>query len=208
MLDPHATNHGATAAGEAVLLDHDADGIREYDNPMPGWWKFAFLGTMAFAIGYWVYYGFIETQANRLDVYAAEMKIQDEANAKLAALQMTEEKLQALVGDKDLLAKGETKFKTVCFACHGLKANGMVTDAAPGLGPNLTDNAWIHGGNLIDIYTTVTKGVEAKGMQAWGKILPPDELNGVVLYVNSLRNTNVAGKPPQGDPWKPLAAGK
>ena len=187
------------------LMDHDYDGIREYDNPMPGWWSLLFVLTIVFSIGYTTYFGIIAPEAGRMADYTSDMQVQAELNAKLEAAKMTPEKLQALVGDASLQVKGRAKFAQVCVPCHGAKANGMATDTTPALGPNLTDDHWLHGGDLIQIYKTVNEGVLAKGMPAWGKAMAPDEVNAVVMYVASLRNSNVPGKAPQGEPWTPAA---
>jgi cytochrome c oxidase cbb3-type subunit 3 len=87
---------------------------------------------------------------------------------------------------------GEETFTTNCAACHRADGGGLI-------GPNLTDDAWIHGGTITDIYTTVTKGVLDKGMPAWEKVLKPEQLAEVVAYVTTLKGTNPANpKAPQG----------
>lgn len=186
------------------LLDHEYDGIQEYDNPMPGWWKALFWLSIVFAAGYWLYFHTFGPRGTPIaDEYESEL-----AEAKLAAQgrpqeiafkPKTEEELQRLMANADLVSKGAAKYKEVCAACHGDKAEGKI-------GPNLTDNAWLHGGTMPEIYKTVWEGVLQKGMPSWGKAMTPDQLDSVVAYVGSIRNTNVAGKAPQGTVVEAAAA--
>jgi cytochrome c oxidase cbb3-type subunit 3 len=176
---------------EPQLLDHSYDGIQEYDNPLPGWWKALFWICFFFAVGYWIYYHVMGTGQMKLDEYAAEMAEADAKWPKFVLPPKTEDELKTMVADPALVAKGAAKFKEVCAVCHGEKAEGKI-------GPNLTDKAWIHGGKLANIYASVGNGWPTKGMQAWGPTLKPDDLQAVVAFVASLRNTNVPGKEPQG----------
>jgi cytochrome c oxidase cbb3-type subunit 3 len=186
------------------LLDHEYDGIQEYDNPMPGWWKALFWLCILFAGGYWLYYHTFSPRGTPVaDEYESEL-----AEAKLAAqgrpqevvfAPKSEEELAKLMANTDLIAKGAVKYKEVCAACHGDKGEGKI-------GPNLTDNAWIHGGTMPEVYKTIWSGVLAKGMPAWGKALTPEQMDGVVAYVGSIRGTNVAGKAPQGTVVEAAAA--
>ncbi len=182
------------------LLDHDYDGIREYDNPMPGWWTGLFLLCIAFAIGYsfWLYGGGGGKTVHQEfeDEVAAALALE----LKNAPPALTEDELAAAVADKAIVEAGAAKFKEVCVVCHGEKAEGKI-------GPNLTDKYWLHGkGNLADIYQTISKGVPEKGMPTWSRNLKPDELKKVAAFIGSLRNTNVAGKAPQGNPVEVAAA--
>ena len=176
------------------LLDHDYDGIREYDNPMPGWWKALFLLCIAFAIAYsgWLHGGGGGKSVHQ--EWEEEVAAARELELKNAPPALTEAELAAAVADPETVAAGKAKFKEVCVACHGDNAEGKI-------GPNLTDKFWLHGkGHLAEIYQTIAKGVPEKGMPTWSRNLKPSELRGVAAYVGSLRNSNVAGKAPQGDP--------
>lgn len=172
------------------LLEHDYDGIREYDNPLPRWWTWIFWATVAFAVAYaWNPAGWFYTP--RLAAYQQAMSAaskqfpQPTGGVDPAAL-------HALERDAGALALGKTTFATYCAACHRADAGGMI-------GPNLTDDYWLHGGTLTEIHTTVTNGVLEKGMPPWGKTLKPDQINAVVVYVNSLHDTHPPDpKPPQG----------
>jgi cytochrome c oxidase cbb3-type subunit 3 len=181
------------------LLDHDYDGIREYDNPMPGWWQALFWLSIAFAIAYsvWLHGGGGGKSVHA--EYEEEVAAAHELELKNAPPLLTETELAAAVADPAIVSAGAAKFKEVCIACHGEKAEGKI-------GPNLTDKYWLHGkGNLADIYQTIAKGVPEKGMPTWARNLKPDELKNVAAFVGSLRNTNVAGKAPQGEPVETAA---
>lgn len=178
------------------LREHEFDGIQEYDNPLPGWWKGLFWATFVFAVGYFVHYQLTDKGLSVADEYALEMKEHRAQQQALAAAagEVSEDSLVALMNDGAAVKEGASKYAAVCAACHADKGQGLV-------GPNLTDGHWIHGaGKLTDIFKVVDEGVLAKAMPAWGKQLKPDELRKVVAYVGTLRNTNVAGKPPEGNP--------
>ena len=172
---------------------HVYDDIEEADNKLPAWWLLTFYGAIAFALVYWFYYqvyGVGETQRQKYDaaVAAAEAEKSVVSNASL----------NALAADPTAVAEGSEIFATQCVACHDTKGQGR-----EGLGPNLTDNYWVHGGSPIDIHYTVTHGIAAKGMPPWTPILGEQGVNDVVAYVITLRNTNVPGKGPEGEPWEP-----
>lgn len=178
------------------LLEHDYDGIQEYDNPMPRWWVYIFWATIAFAAVYAMNIGPIGSGKGRIANYEAEMAAfraqhPDQGGAVDAG------KLAALAKDPSALQRGKTTYAQNCAACHRPDGGGMI-------GPNLTDDHWLHGGTLAEIHATVENGVLAKGMPAWGKMLKPDQINAVVVFVASLHGTNPPdAKAPQGVPVKP-----
>ena len=178
---------------EDILLDHEYDGIREYDNPLPKWWTSIFWGTVVFSVGYLVYYH-VGHGASREDEFAQDMKEAKALEAKrLAKEKVTEDMLAKLAGDSAAVSEGKKIYDVRCASCHADKGQGLV-------GPNLTDPYWIHGkGTLMGIYQVASEGVVDKGMPAWRKQLSPLELRQVVAYVGTLRGKNVAGKEPQGE---------
>jgi len=181
------------------LLEHDYDGIREYDNPMPGWWSTLFVVTILFAIGYVLYFDVLALGPNRLQDYSEEVAIQAKIDAAAEALfAISPEDLEKYVQDPAHIAAGSAKFQAICVACHGEKGEGKI-------GPNLTDNFWIHGGKGMDIYTTVRKGVPDKGMPVWGKTMKADEIRDLAAFVVSLRGKNLPGKEAQGQPFEGAA---
>jgi cytochrome c oxidase cbb3-type subunit III len=174
------------------LLHHEYDGIREYDNPMPRWWVWIFWATFWFSLAYLFHY-WAGNGVSVADSYAGEMAVVREREAKAAlAESVSEASLSTVMADTASLQAGGAVFQARCASCHLEKGQGLI-------GPNLTDDAWIHGhGSLLDIYATVNAGVLDKGMPAWGRQLSPLELRTVVAFVGSLRGTHVPGKEPQG----------
>lgn len=178
-----------------ILFDHEYDGIRELDNSLPPWWVAMFYITIVFAVVYLGYYHVTGYGVDQETEYAMEMERAEEAvQAYLAKQsdQVDENNVVALVDAKDL-ALGETIFTTYCSACHGQLGEG-------GVGPNLTDEYWVHGGSIADVFKTIKYGVPEKGMIAWNTQLRPAEIQKVASYIMSLVGTNPPnGKEPQGE---------
>jgi cytochrome c oxidase cbb3-type subunit III len=173
------------------LLDHAYDGIQEYDNPLPRWWVWIFYASIVFALVYALDPRGTIRGPGRVKEY--EQQLADAAkrwppkNALVDAAA-----LEALSKDQSALALGKSVFATNCTPCHGPDGGGVI-------GPNLTDQYWIHGGTLPEIYKTVDEGVLAKGMPNWGKLLKPEQVKAVAVYVRSLQGTTPAKpKPPEG----------
>ena len=166
------------------ILDHaaEADGIEEYDNPMPNWWLGLFYITIVWAAGYAIHYHFV---AHRSEPKALAAELADAAErwpAQAAAAQAT-----TLTLTPAAVEAGEVIFKANCVACHGADMKG-------GIGPNLLDTVWIHGGRPADILRTITVGVPEKGMLTWGPILGPEKVAEVAAYVVQ-RNREATGVP-------------
>lgn len=164
------------------VLGHaaEADGIEEFDNPMPNWWLGLFYLTIVWAVAYVAYYHFIahrsEVKVLAEEMIAAERRWPRQAAAAAATtLDITEEAVQA----------GEAIYKANCVACHGAAMTG-------GIGPNLLDTVWIHGGKPEEILHTITVGVPEKGMLTWGPILGPEKVAQVAAYVVE-RNRQATG---------------
>lgn len=172
---------------------HVYDGIEEMDNHMPNWWLLILWSTILFGFGYWYYYHVSGKAQGSLEVYKAEAA---EA-ARIAAANKPpptgDEVLLGLTADAALVEQGKTQFTQVCAACHGQKGEGLI-------GPNLTDKFWLHGGTPMAIHKTVSEGVVVKGMPAWERTLGAERVRSIVAYVLTLKNTNVSGKAPQGEP--------
>lgn len=177
-----------------LLEAHDYDGIQEYDNDLPPWWKTLFWGTIGFAGLYLVFFHVTAQGALSLDEYRTEM-----AQAALLTQQLGANDDPNKVTDyKPLLAKadlgaGHDAFQQNCAACHGKGGEG-------GVGPNLTDEYWLHGGEVNKIYHTIKYGVQGKGMVAWKGKLSGKQMLQMASYVLSLHGSNPANaKAPQGD---------
>lgn len=176
------------------LLDHEYDGIREYDNPLPAWWKAIFWGSFVFSLGYFFHYHVSGNGQSVAAAYAEDLEQARENEAKQTLAQpVSEASLGQLMNDAALMNDAKSLFGLRCAPCHGDKAQGLI-------GPNLTDNAWLHGsGSLSDIYTVINQGVLAKGMPAWGKQLSPIELRKLAAFVGTQRGKSLPGKPPEGN---------
>ena len=178
---------------EVQLTDHSYDGIKEYDNPLPGWWTWIFIVTIAFSVVYWVWFHTGAPNRSVLDQYQAE------SNRVLLA---QFEKIGQLTADRATIAKymqdpewvkfGEATYKTHCQSCHGSDAGGNV-------GPNLTDTQWKNVKHLEDIGRVINQGAGGANMPAWANRLHPNEVVMVSAYVASLLGKPAAnGKGPDG----------
>lgn len=179
---------------EDRLLDHNYDGIEEFDNPLPQWWLTLFILCVIFGGIYMFYYHIAEIGDLQLQEYANEFPKEDEQQKAPEEFQKGE-MFAANIDDKDMLAKGEKVYQANCASCHKADGGGSV-------GPNLTDEYWIHGGSFTDIVWTVVEGVPEKGMLSWRKILSKEDIIATANFIRTLRGTNPAGgKAPQGDLW-------
>lgn len=178
---------------EDRVLGHSYDEIEEYDNPLPRWWLGMFWITIGFSALYFVFFHFGPGKLP-IDAYNEDMVAFYELQAQqlLALGEIRESTLLGLMRDDAMVAGGAQLFQTKCTQCHGGRGEG-------GIGPNLTDDFWLHGGKLTDIYHTITEGVPAKGMLAWKNQLGPAEILSVASYVGTLRGSAPASpKAPQG----------
>lgn len=176
------------------LRSHAYDGIQEYENQLPRWWVYLFVITIIFS-GFYLYYYHLRGVPAGLE---AEYQSEQKAAEHLAMAQpnpadsITEESLLALVKDAKVVSQGKTIFAEKCAACHGASGEGLV-------GPNLTDDFWIHGGSMKNMVHTIRVGVPEKGMIPWGGMLKDDEIFAVAAFIRSIHGTNPPnGKAPEG----------
>lgn len=186
---------------DEILLNHNYDGIQELDNNLPSWWVYGFYSTIVIAIFYMGFYHFSSYAQSSHDEYALEMKVAKEGIERYLAQQansVDETNVIALFDPNDLAA-GKDIFNANCSACHMASGGG-----APGsVGPNLTDEYWLHGGGIKNIFKTVKHGVPDKGMIAWKTQMRPADIHKVSSYILSLQGTNPPNaKEPQGELWK------
>ena len=212
------------------LLDHEYDGIQELDNSLPRWWLYMFYLSIVFSVIYMVYYHVIQAGYLQEDEYRLEMDPnyarQSAADARLLGVlseyhsplartgtdltprqamlagprkvriilsRDTDTTTYLAVTDPAALAGGEQTFKTICAQCHGKVGEG-------GVGPNLTDDYWLHGATISDVVKSVKYGYPAKGMVPWLGQLSEEDIINVSSYVPTLRGTNPPGaRAPQGD---------
>ncbi len=179
-----------------IMLDHDFDGIKELDNKIPPWWNFLFYGAIVFAFIYMIQYHIIEDGNVQQSEYQQEMQA---AALKLELLTksgaMITEETVSVATDVATLAAGKEIFAKNCAACHGVNGEGLV-------GPNFTDEYWIHGGSIKNIFHTIAEGVPAKGMISWKSQLSPTQIQEVGSYILSLKGTNPPNqKAAEGEKW-------
>jgi len=174
------------------VLDHEYDGIREYDNPLPRWWVYVFWATILFSLLYVLNLPGIGVGKGRIASYEREMAEARAKYAKAAGPMLSESELVAWMHDPMKLAEGKTTFDANCMPCHRKDGGGVI-------GPNLTDLYWIHGGTPLAVLKTVTEGVPQKGMPTWGQVMKPGQVAAVVAYVLTLQGTNPPNpKAPEG----------
>lgn len=175
-------------------LGHSFDGIHELDNKLPPWWVYLFFITIIWGIAAIYYNHFREDSKGQVDIYYAEMKIAEEAKEAYLLKQanaVDESNVMYLTEASDL-ASGQSTFVNLCSTCHGAQGQG-------GVGPNMTDDYWIHGGSITEIFKTIKYGVPEKGMIAWNSQLSPSAMQKVSSYIKSIHGTNPPNpKEPQG----------
>lgn len=181
----------------SLLLNHDYDGIKELDNNLPPWWVYSFYACIIFSAIYLVRFEIMgaDNQEMELKKELAQAKIEVAEYMKNAPDLMDEKSVTQLTEPADL-AIGKTLFENNCAACHRADAGGQI-------GPNLTDNHWILGGGIKNIFHTITNGGrDGKGMISWKGTLKPKEIQKVASYIMSLKGSNPKdAKAPDGDLW-------
>jgi cytochrome c oxidase cbb3-type subunit 3 len=188
---------------KSLLLNHDYDGIKELDNNLPPWWVYSFYACIVFAAIYLVRFEIMgaDNQEMELKKELAQAKIDVEAYMKNAP-DLMDEKTVTLLTDPAALAQGKEIFTTNCAACHRADAGGQI-------GPNLTDDHWILGGGIKNVFHTITNGGrDGKGMVSWKTNgMKPKDIQKVASYVLSLRGSNPKDpKAPDGELWKEEAS--
>ena len=177
-----------------TVMDHEYDGIQEFDNRLPNWWMWIMYGSIVFALFYWIVFHTLELRPLPRAQFAEVMAEAEEAQlARMEAAGIDNEFFVALSKNEAKVAAGREVFVKHCVTCHLDQGQGQV-------GPNLTDGVWIHGCEPMAMQKTVNEGVAAKGMPAWLNQLGPTRVMEVVAYVMTIQNTNVPGKEPEGQP--------
>ncbi|MCD0466469.1 cbb3-type cytochrome c oxidase N-terminal domain-containing protein [Flavobacterium sp. ENC] len=187
-----------------LLMDHDYDGIKELDNNLPPWWVYLFYICIVFGVVYVARYEIFggDDQEMELKKEMAQAKMDVEEYLKTAP-DLMDEKTVVLLTDAPSLDAGKEIFTTNCAACHRADAGGQI-------GPNLTDDRWILGGGIKNLFHTITNGGrDGKGMISWKGTLKPKEIQKVASYILSLQGSNPKDpKEPQGEIWVDQSASK
>lgn len=185
-----------------IELDHSYDGIKELDNHLPPWWKWLFYGTIGWAVVYvFVFHFFgslpLSQEEYQNEVAQAEEQARDRKASQPEAEAIDENNL-AFINDPAIIEKGKSVFaNNPCGSCHRNDGGGNT------IGPNLTDEYWIHGGDIKNVFNTIKNGAVDKGMPAWGKAMSPQDLRDLTFYIMSLQGTKPPdGKAPQGELFK------
>ncbi|MFN3753797.1 cbb3-type cytochrome c oxidase N-terminal domain-containing protein [Flavobacterium sp.] len=186
-----------------VMLDHDYDGIKELDNVLPPWWVNLFYATIIFGAIYLVRFHVMDeyTQAQEYDQEVAAANIEIEKNKLNSPKEEITFDKVTLLTDAESLAKGKEIYTNACAACHKADGGGIV-------GPNLTDEHWINGGGIKNVFKLIAEGSKNNPtMVAWAKTLGTKEVQKVASYVLSLQGTKPAGaKAAEGEKWVEEAA--
>ena len=182
----------------AITLNHDYDGIHELDNKLPPWWLYGFYACVAFACIYLYRFHVSHTAPSSLQEYetaVAQAEIEKQEYLETAASKVDETTV-ALLTDAAALESGKKLFTGTCAACHGAEGQGIV-------GPNLTDDYWLHKGGIKDVFKTIKYGVPEKGMKSWKDDFSPAQIAELASYIKSIHGTKPpAAKEPQGDLYK------
>jgi cytochrome c oxidase cbb3-type subunit 3 len=185
------------SAEKDLVIPHDYDGITELNNPTPSWFNWLFYGSIVFGIGYLYYYHIGEWGPRQDDEYKTELVEADAAKRIMLAKSGGAIDEKTVKIDATQIEKGKTIFGGNCAACHGNAGEGLV-------GPNLTDEFWLHGGSIHDIFKTIKYGVPEKGMVSWEKSMSAGDISAVANYIVSLKGTNPPNpKAPQGEKYVP-----
>lgn len=183
---------------EEIILDHNYDGIKELDNSLPPWWLYLFYATILFGVVYLVRFHVVGDDNQAME-YEREVAI---AKAEINKFKATSKDLitaetVTLLTDEKSLKRGKAVFNLNCASCH-------VQDGGGSIGPNLTDEYWILGGGIKNVFTTISEGGRAgKGMIAWNKTLKADDIAKVASYVVAMQGTTPANpKAPEGEIWE------
>lgn len=190
-------SHSLEQEGE-IIMDHNYDGIRELDNVLPPWWVYLFYGTVIFAVVYMlrfhVFGDYDQLEEYEMKMAAAQLAVEE---YRKTAKDLVDASTVEFLSEASDLAAGKTIFAANCAICH-------MADGGGGIGPNLTDDHWILGGDIKDIFNTVSEGGrDGKGMVPWKQSLKPLEIAQVSSYIVTLVGTSPANpKAPEGELYR------
>jgi cytochrome c oxidase cbb3-type subunit 3 len=181
-----------------VMLDHEYDGIRELDNKLPPWWLALFYISIIFGASYLLHYHVIGSGPLPAEEYEIEMAFaKAQLEKRLANMNVIDEFNVTRLTDEESLAAGEEIYIKLCLVCHGANGEG-------GVGPNMTDEYWIHGGDIKDLFRTIKYGVPEKGMISWQNQFTPEQMQQSASFMLTFQGTNPPNqKEAQGELWVP-----
>ncbi len=177
-----------------TVMEHEYDGIQEFDNRLPNWWMWIMWSSMVFALAYWIFFHTLGVGTLPRERFAQEMQVAQEAQlARALAAGIDNEFFVMMSQTEDKVAAGREIFVKHCVQCH-------LDDGRGSVGPNLTDSYWVHGCEPMQMLKIINEGVAAKGMPTWQNQLGPTRVHAVLSYILTIKDNNVAGKAPEGDP--------
>ena len=177
-----------------TVMEHEYDGIQEFDNRLPNWWLWIMYGSIVFALAYWIFFHTLDIGLLPRDRFDQVMeKAATEELARMEAAGIDNDFFVVMSETPAQVAEGREIFVKHCVACH-------LDDGRGSVGPNMTDRYWIHGCEPMQMFEIINTGVAAKGMPAWQNQLGPARVNAVLAYLLTIRNNDVAGKAPEGEP--------
>jgi cytochrome c oxidase cbb3-type subunit 3 len=177
-----------------TVMEHEYDGIQEFDNRLPNWWMWIMWGSMIFALCYWIFFhtlGVGTLPRERFEQVMMDAREVQLAKAQAAGIDNDYYVMMSQTPSK--VESGHVVFIAHCVACH-------LEDGRGSVGPNLTDGFWIHGCEPMQMQATINTGVVAKGMPSWENQLGPTRVQAVIAYLLTIKDNNVAGKAPEGEP--------
>ena len=196
------TKNNSPAPDEITIRPHRFDGIEEYDQRLPNWWLLTFYGAIAFACFCWLFTQQFAGSTNESRVEAELARIEA---AKFAnAITLDDATLWQMSRNPVIIAAGRETFNATCAACHLASLRGK-EESPIAIGPNLTDQLWIHGGRPMELNTVATAGVLTKGMPAWGPVLGTKRISEAVAYILSYHKEGepIVIVPPAAPPVAP-----
>ncbi len=178
---------------KTILLDHDYDGIQEFDYPLPSWWVTTFVLCVLFAIPYMIYYNHMDGESLRQEMTREVKDLNEIKVAYAVKMAKFDDQLFNSLNNEENIKLGSVVYEDNCLSCHEEGGKGDI-------GPNLTDAYWMHAkGTKETIYEVIFNGREEKGMPPWKEDLTKEEIYQVLTYLMTILNTNVQGKEPQGE---------
>lgn len=180
--------------GGPSLMNHEYDGIREFDNPTPGWWHALFLGSVVFAVGYTAWYHASPLSASVWDKWRkAEVAEFARIFGEIGDLEPDQPTIVKMMGDERMMAVAQGIFQGNCAACHAKDGGGIN-------GVNLTDDNYKNVKVLPDVFGVITRGAANGAMPAWENMVSKNERVILAAYVAGLRGTSPAApRPAEGD---------
>lgn len=167
---------------EDPVRPHVYDGIQEYDKKLPNWWLNTLYITILFWVGYWGYYEWFQIgRTGEEAVTAAMAKVESD---RLSVAQLDDSSLWKMSRNPTFVSAGKIVYDANCAACHLVSLRGK-TESVAAIGPDLTDTLWVHGGNPVEVYDVIAKGILTKGMPTWGPVLGSRKISEVTAYILS-----------------------